>query len=124
MTIPRIREAYEAVKKSEGTFWRDEEFIDLISAIAEFIIKSPPTTGEQRIPEGCITIDAFIDLYPVFSKTVLLGACHKNRENPGFYQIKRLWYVHPEAMLPYLKESMKSYERRMKLMERMRNSVQ
>jgi hypothetical protein len=124
MSISRVREAYDIVNKNNNISWVEEDLLDLIYAIAEFILKSTPETANKNIPAGCVTIDEFVDLYPLFSRTMVLQACHANKGNPGFYQIKRYWYIHPESLLPYFKESMKSYERRMKLMERMRNSVQ
>lgn len=128
MTISRVRETYQVIKNNEGMFsWLDEEVYDLITAIAEHILKNPLPSPEKvsKIPKGYITVTEFGNLFPLFSEATIFRRCHldslRNYSVKVRHKNQDVWFIQPERMLEVLQKNAKGYQRRMNLMDRMKN---
>lgn len=131
MSISRVKEAYEVVQKNCDHFhWADEELIDLISAIAEHILASSNLATDRgtEIPQGYITLDDFISLYPLFCKSTVFQGCQVDTMRMHSVKIRKnsteRWYVHPTGFLDVLQTSCKSFRKKMHFMKLMKNEVQ
>jgi hypothetical protein len=131
MSISKVREAYEAFSNSTKSFFgTEDELVDLITAIAEYVLKNPSPTEEKapKIPSGYISLNAFEELYPLFSRAMLYKYCrHEYMRN---HSVKILggsyekWFVNPSMLLEALSKYTKGYQRRIEVMRRLRNEVQ
>lgn len=108
MSISKIRRAYEIFNQQHDTYLQfDEEVIDLVNAIAEYILKNPSPDPDypKTIPEGYITTMEFGRKYKIFSSDLVTKYCRKDKIGNTSIKAGRIWYVHPQKTVDYLKKN-------------------
>jgi hypothetical protein len=106
MSIEKIKAALKAVKSDETDLvWIEECFIDLVKAIAEYII-CESTYGDQQlpVPPGYITVRDFARRYVFVSKSHLNNICWKDEEfkKSCTFRKGKFWYIHEDRTIEYL----------------------
>jgi hypothetical protein len=131
MSISKVRESYEVFSNSTKSFFgTEDELIDLITAIAEYILKNPNPSlqKESKIPEGYVSLDEFGSLYPLFCRATLFKCCSMDSMRNHAVKVQegsiKKWQVDPQEMLKCLQKNTTGFHRRMELMSRLRNEVQ
>lgn len=104
MSITAVKEAYSAFKRDcTPHSWLDDAEIDLISAIAQYIINNSADHKTATLPENYISLGEFEDKYKFIAAKTLSKYC-KGSGIDANWAIMHMhqWYVHPEKALQYL----------------------
>jgi hypothetical protein len=110
MSLIKIKAALKKAKEDEiGFSWVDEEFSDLLIAIAEHILAKEDIEKElsQILPPSYISLKAFEEKYKFIAANSLQRKCRLDADfsNECCFFDGYKYYVDPEATLNYLEKS-------------------
>lgn len=100
MSIAKIKKLTEALKNMEGEMpWVDEEIIDLLVAIGDYILeKGIPRHKGTQPRSGFIPWEKFLEQVGIISKSRLNWYCNHHEEfsNDCAVNIHGKWHIHKD----------------------------
>lgn len=133
MSLEAIQKAYKAFQNDETIlFYTDEETVDIINAIAQFILKKEghaevPSVEKKitTIPEGYLPIENAVEKIGIISRTTLTRYCGmtdflKACAVVPIIKGRKRYYVHPQNALDYLMENSTTFRNRQNRIDSMK----